>query len=241
MISKVLVIIPAFNESGAIERTVSEVRGAVLEGFSVDALVVDDGSSDDTAARAKAAGARVVRLPFNLGIGAAVQTGYRYASEHGYDIAVQVDGDGQHDTLYLKDVVRPVAEGLADMSIGSRFLAGKEGFRSSVIRRFGINFFSFLIRLLTGLTIKDTTSGFRACGRRLIGVFAFYYPHDYPEPEAIVVARRLGCSVIEVPVVMRSRSSGASSIAFLKPVYYMLKVSGAILLHTLKDRKVYEP
>jgi len=238
---RILVIIPAFNESGAIGRTVRDVRSAGPEGFSVDVLVVDDGSSDDTAARAKAAGALVARLPFNLGIGGAVQTGYRYAFAHGYDIAVQVDGDGQHDTLYLKDVVRPVADGRADMAIGSRFLAGKEGFRSSAIRRWGIRTFSFLIRLLTGLTVKDTTSGFRACGRRLIGVFASYYPHDYPEPEAIVVARRLGCSVAEVPVVMRPRSSGASSIVFLKPVYYMLKVSGAILLHTLKDRKVYEP
>ena len=241
IIPRVLVIIPAFNESGAIVRTVRDVLAAGTPGLPVDALVVDDGSSDDTAARAKMAGALVVRLPFNLGIGGAVQTGYRYAWAHGYDIAVQVDGDGQHDTLYLKDVVGPVADGRVDMCIGSRFLAGKEGFRSSVLRRSGIRFFSFLIRLLTGLTIQDTTSGFRACGRRLIGVFASYYPHDYPEPEAIVVARRLGCSVVEVPVVMRPRSSGASSIAFLKPVYYMLKVSGAILLHTLKDRKVYAP
>lgn len=241
MIKKTLVIIPALNESGAIDRTVREVRSAALEGFSVDVLVVDDGSSDDTAVRARAAGALVVSLPFNLGIGAAVQTGYRYALAHGYDLAVQVDGDGQHDTLYLKDVLAPVVDGRADMSIGSRFLAGKDGFRSSAIRRFGIKFFAFLIRLLTGLAIKDTTSGFRACGRRLIEVFAFYYPHDYPEPEAIVVARRLGCSVVEVSVVMRARSTGTSSIAFLKPVYYMLKVSGAILLHTLKDRKVYQP
>ena len=241
MTPRLLFIIPAFNESGAIERTVRDVRAAGLEGFSVDVLVVDDGSSDDTAGRAKAAGAWVVRLPFNLGIGGAVQTGYRYASVHGYDIAVQVDGDGQHDTLYLKDLVCPVAEGRADMCIGSRFIDENAGFRSSAIRRFGIKFFTFLIRLLTGLTIKDTTSGFRACGRRLIGVFASYYPHDYPEPEAIVVARRLGCSVAEVPVVMRARSSGSSSIVLLKPFYYMLKVSGAILLHTLKDRKVYEP
>ena len=238
---KLLVIIPALNESGAIARTVRDVRAVELEGFSLDILVVDDGSSDDTAVSAGAAGALVVRLPFNLGIGAAVQTGYRYAAAYGYDAAVQVDGDGQHDALYLKDLLCPIAEGRADMAIGSRFLAGKEGFRSSAARRFGIRFFAFLIRLLTGLTIRDTTSGFRACGRRLIKVFASYYPHDYPEPEAIVVARRLGCAVAEVPVVMRSRASGTSSIAFLKPVYYMLKVSGAILLHTLKDRKVYEP
>jgi glycosyltransferase involved in cell wall biosynthesis len=241
MTSRVLVIIPAFNESGAIERTVGDVRAACVPGVSVDVLVVDDGSADDTAWRARAAGALVVRLPLNLGIGGAVQTGYRYAQTHGYDIAVQVDGDGQHDAVYLKDVIGPVRSGDADMCIGSRFIVGKEGFRSSWIRRSGIKFFSFLIRLLTGLTVKDTTSGFRSCGRRLIEVFASYYPHDYPEPEAIVVARRLGCVVAEVPVVMRPRSSGVSSIAFLKPVYYMLKVSGAILLHTLKDRKVYEP
>jgi glycosyltransferase involved in cell wall biosynthesis len=240
MTLKTLVIIPAFNESAAIEETVREVRGVCVHGFAIDVLVVDDGSGDDTARRAQALGVRVVRLPFNVGIGAAVQTGYRYAVAHGYDIAVQVDGDGQHDALYLKDVIMPVADGRVDMCIGSRFLTETEGFRSSALRRFGIRFFSFLIRLLTGLTIKDTTSGFRACGRRLMRVFAFYYPHDYPEPEAIVVARRLGCSVVEVPVVMRSRATGASSIAFLKPLYYMLKVSGAILLHTLKHRKVYE-
>ncbi len=240
MALKVLVIIPAFNESGAIAQTVQEVRSAPVQGISVDVLVVDDGSLDDTAVRASAAGAFVVRLPFNLGIGGAVQTGYRYALMANYDIAVQVDGDGQHDALYLNHVVGPVIDGHADMCIGSRFLDGSEGFRSSAARRFGIGFFSFLIRLLTGLTIRDTTSGFRACGRRLIKVFASYYPHDYPEPEAIVVARRLGCSVMEVPVVMRPRACGVSSIAFLKPLYYMLKVSGAILLHTLKDRKVYE-
>ena len=244
---RLLVIIPAFNESAAIGRTVAEVRAAGLHGLSVqdglslDILVVDDGSSDDTAHRAREAGAMVVRLPFNLGIGGAVQTGYRYAAGRGYDIAVQVDGDGQHDARYLQEVLRPVMEGRADMSVGSRFLGAKEGFRSSAARRFGIRFFSFLIRLLTGLTVRDTTSGFRACGRRLIAVFAAYYPHDYPEPEAIVVARRLGCSVTEVPVVMRPRSSGSSSIALLRPLHYMLKVSGAILLHTLKDRKVYAP
>lgn len=240
MTYKILVIIPAFNESGAIGRTVGEVRAVAVPGASLDVLVVDDGSRDDTARRAAAAGALVAHMPFNLGIGAAVQTGYRYASVNGYDVAVQVDGDGQHDTRYLNDVLRPVMDGRADLSIGSRFLAGKTGFRSSAVRRFGIKFFSFLIRFLTGLTVRDTTSGFRACGRRLIDVFAFYYPHDYPEPESIVVARRLGCSVVEVPVIMRSRSSGVTSISFLKPVYYMFKVSGAILLHTLKHRKVYE-
>ena len=240
MTPRVLIIIPALNESGAIERTIREVLSLRLPDVCLDVLVVDDGSSDDTAVRARVAGAEVVCMPFNLGIGGAVQTGYRYAHTGGYDIAVQIDGDGQHDPSYLKDVILPVMEGRADMCIGSRFLMSNEGFRSSLLRRIGINFFSFLIRLLTGLTIKDTTSGFRSCGRRLIGIFASYYPHDYPEPEAIVVARRIGCSVTEVPVIMRARSSGASSISFLKPIYYMIKVSGAILLHTLKERKVYE-
>ncbi|MBF0330551.1 MAG: glycosyltransferase family 2 protein [Candidatus Omnitrophica bacterium] len=235
---RVLVIIPAFNESGAI---INITREVIACGVQADVLVIDDGSVDDTAARAKSAGALVVRLPFNLGIGGAVQAGYRYAKANGYDIAVQVDGDGQHDPAYLKHVILPVLAGSADMAIGSRFIDGKSGFRSSAIRRVGIRFFSFLIRLLSGVNVTDPTSGFRACGRRLIDVFAAYYPQDYPEPEAVVVARRLHCRVTEVSVVMRARTSGASSISFVKSFYYMIKVSSAILLHTLKDRKVYQP
>jgi glycosyltransferase involved in cell wall biosynthesis len=238
MSAKVLVIIPAFNEAGAIAKTVREVFAS---GVALDVLVVDDGSLDDTALRARQEGALVVRLPFNLGIGGAVQTGYRYAKAHGYDVAVQVDGDGQHDPKYLSAVISPVVGGSADMVIGSRFMEGSHGFRSSAARRLGIGFFSFLIRLLTGVVVTDPTSGFRACGRRLIDVFAGFYPQDYPEPEAIVVAQRLGYKVREVPVAMRARETGVSSISFLKPVYYMIKVSGAILLHTLKDRKVYRP
>ncbi len=238
MTPKVLVIIPAFNEAGSIGAIVGEV---LAQPVPVHVLVIDDGSSDDTFARATAAGADAVRLPFNLGIGGAVQTGYRYALAHGYDIAIQVDGDAQHDPVFLLDVVRPVAEGRADMSVGSRFMAGNQGFRSSAFRRVGIRFLSVLISFLTGRTVTDPTSGFRACGKRFISVFATYYPSDFPEPEAAMVVHRLGGSHIEVPVVMRSRTSGISSISFLKPFYYMLKVSGAILLHTLKNRKVYEP
>ncbi len=235
---KVLVIIPAFNESGSIARVVHEVLAQPID---VQVLVIDDGSSDDTALHARMAGASVVRLPFNLGIGGAVQTGYRYAFLKGYDVAVQVDGDGQHDAAYLEEIVRCVAEGCADMAIGSRFLEGKKGFRSSNVRRVGIRFLGFLIRCVTGVDIKDSTSGFRACGRKLIEVFAAYYPHDYPEPESIVVAWRMGCRLTEVPVIMRARVSGKSSISLRKSFYYMLKVSGAILLHTFKDRKVYTP
>ena len=235
---KVLVIIPAFNEAGAIERTVSEVLAC---GVPVAVIVVDDGSSDDTFQRAAGTGVLVLRLPFNLGIGGAVQAGYRYAKAHDFDIAVQIDGDGQHDPAFLRQVIAPVAAGTADMVVGSRFLDGRKGFRSSVIRRVGIRFFTFLIRLLTGIVITDPTSGFRACGRKLIDVFAAYYPQDYPEPEAVVVARRLHARVCEVPVLMRARVSGTSSISFFRSFYYMFKVSGAILLHTLKARKVYQP
>lgn len=238
MTPKILVIVPAYNESGSIARTVREITAQPL---GVVALVIDDGSRDNTAEEARKAGAKVVRLPFNLGIGGAVQTGYRYALKNGFDIAVQIDGDGQHDPSYLAALLKPVIAGDADMAIGSRFLAEKAGFQSSFTRRIGIGFFRGLIRFLTGFYPSDPTSGFRACNRKLIAVFANYYPADFPEPEAIVVARRLGAGVCDVPVVMRARQAGKSSIGKLKSPYYMIKVTGAILLHMLKDRKVYGP
>ncbi|MEI6438243.1 MAG: glycosyltransferase family 2 protein [Candidatus Omnitrophota bacterium] len=233
---KVLAIIPAYNEAGNIERVVREVL-ALPQG--VVPLVVNDGSSDDTAGCAARAGARVISLPFNLGIGGAVQAGYRYAESYGFDMAIQVDGDGQHDVSFLPAVIAPLLEGRADMVIGSRFLSTEGGFRSSLTRRVGISFFRVLIRLLTGFQTTDPTAGFRACGRRLIRLYAGYYPVDFPEPEAIVVARRLGARLLEVPVTMRPRLSGKSSIGKLKSPYYMIKVTAAILLHMLKDRKVY--
>ena len=235
---RILAIIPAYNESGNIARTVREVLAQPL---GVVPLVIDDGSRDDTSGEALRAGAQVVQLPFNLGIGGAVQTGYRYALEHDFDIAVQIDGDGQHDAVYLSALIQPVIEGTADISIGSRFSGGKAGFQSSVARRIGIGFFRGLIRFLTGFHPTDPTSGFRACNRRLIAVFAEYYPSDFPEPEAIVVARRLGARLCDVPVIMRERQEGKSSIGKLKSPYYMIKVTAAILLHMLKDRKVYGP
>lgn len=238
MITRILAIIPAYNEAGSIGRTVREIL-AVQAGLVP--LVIDDGSGDDTRGEALRAGASVISLPFNLGIGGAVQTGYRYALEHGFDIAVQIDGDGQHDPAYLDVLLRPVIGGDADMSIGSRFLGGKEGFRSSFTRRIGIGFFRGLIRCLTGFEPTDPTSGFRACNKRLIALFSGYYPSDFPEPEAVVVARRIGARILDVPVVMRPREAGKSSIGKLKSPYYMIKVTGAILLHMLKDRKVYGP
>jgi hypothetical protein len=202
---------------------------------------VSDGSTDDTVGVAARAGAHVLDLPFNLGIGGAVQAGYRYADERGFDIAVQVDGDGQHDVACLPALIRAVEEGRADMVIGSRFLSVENNFHSTFARRAGISFFRVLIRLLTGFATTDPTSGFRACGSSLIKVYARYYPGDFPEPEAIVVASRMGARLMEAPVVMRARMAGKSSIGKLKSPYYMIKVTVAILLHMLKDRKVYGP
>ncbi len=238
MTKKILAIIPAYNESANIEKVVREIKAA---GLGIVPLVVDDGSTDDTPAKARRAGAEVVSLPFNLGIGGAVQTGYRWADENGFEVAVQVDGDGQHDTVFLPKLISPVIEGKADLCVGSRFAEPADGFRSSRLRRVGIRFFVALIRLLTGLSCSDPTSGFRAVNRKLIRVFAANYPHDFPEPEAIVIARRLGAHIVEVPVVMRPRSSGKSTIGKLKSPYYMVKVTGAIMLDMFKDRKVFGP
>ncbi len=231
---KILVIIPAYNESGNIQRTIQEVLAL---SFGVTALVIDDGSLDATAAVAKKAGARVISLPFNLGIGGAVQTGFQYALKAGFTIAVQVDGDGQHDVSCLKNLLEPVVEKKADMTIGSRFIPPYVGYRSSFVRRIGINFFARLISFLTGCKVTDPTSGFRAFNFKLIKAFAAHYPHDFPEPEAIVVAKRLRTEVLEVPVKMRKREHGDSSIRYLRTLYYMIKVTFAILLDMLKQKE----
>jgi glycosyltransferase involved in cell wall biosynthesis len=231
---KILIIIPAFNEEGNIAKTIKEIR-SLAEAFTI--LVVNDGSKDRTAQLAREAGANVISLPYNLGIGGAVQTGFKYAREHQFDIAVQVDGDGQHDVAYLKNILEPIFRNEADMTIGSRFLPPYLGYRSSFVRRIGINFFAHLISLLTLYKVTDPTSGFRAYNRSMINVFAAYYPSDFPEPEAIVVAGRYRARVQEVPVEMRKRISGNSSIRYMKTLYYMVKVTLAILLDKLKQRK----
>lgn len=228
--SKVLIIIPAYNEAGNIGKTIADIR---LNTTDVDILVVDDGSKDSTADEARKAGVKVVSLPFNLGIGGAVQTGFQYAYRYDYDIAVQIDADGQHDASFLNTILTPIIEDKADMSIGSRFIEQTGGFRSTFSRRLGIGFFTHLINSLTGIKITDPTSGFRAHNKKLIDVFANYYPHDFPEPEAIVVAKRLKARISEVAVVMRPRQGGSSSIKSFKSFYYMLKVTLAILLHMI--------
>ncbi len=228
----ILVIVPAFNERGNIGRTVREIR---LLHKGVDVLVIDDGSRDTTAKEAVAAGGMVVSLPFNLGIGAAVQTGFQYAKQHHYAFAVQIDGDGQHDPAFLDKILDPLRRDEADMVVGSRFLE-KIGFQSSFSRRVGINFFVHLINVLTGVKINDPTSGFRAYNQKMIGLFSEYYPHDFPEPEAIVVAQQAHARILEVPVVMRAREAGSSSIRYFKTSYYMVKVTLAILLHMIRQK-----
>jgi len=233
-VKKILCIVPAFNECGNIGRTVEEIRKFTKD---VDILVINDGSSDETAQEAFRAGCMVVSLPFNLGIGAAVQTGFQYAQRHQYDIAVQIDGDGQHDASFLDKIVEPIRRDEADMVVGSRFLDKSVGYQSSFSRRMGIGFFVHLINLLTGVKVNDPTSGFRAYNKKMIALFSEYYPHDFPEPEAIVVTQQAGGRIVELPVVMRAREAGSSSIRYFKTLYYMVKVTLAILLHMIRQRR----
>lgn len=234
---RILAIVPAYNESGNIQRTIEEIKKAVPP---LDIVVINDCSGDTTAVEAKSAGGKVISLPLNLGIGGAVQTGFQFARKYQYDFAVQIDGDGQHDTRYLAALLKPVLNNEADVAIGSRFQKPFLGYQSSFVRRIGIHFFARLISFLTRYQITDPTSGFRAFNRKAIKVFAENYPQDFPEPESIVAANRLGMRVVEVPVEMRKRVAGQSSIRYLRTLYYMIKVTLAILLAMLKKRKVFE-
>lgn len=227
---KVLIVIPAYNEADNILNT---VRGVVEHGY--DYIVVNDGSRDATLDVCRSNGLNVLDLPMNLGIGGAVQAGHKYAQRFGYDIDIQLDGDGQHDPAYLDALVCEVASG-ADLVIGSRFLEKTDGFQSTFMRRVGIAWLSAMLKLCTGRRVSDPTSGFRACGRRAIDLFCASYPVDYPEPESIAVAIKSGLSVKEVSVEMRERQGGTSSIGGLSSVYYMLKVSLAILIASVSRR-----
>jgi len=228
---KLLLIIPAFNEEANIKKTVAMVQKS---GF--DYIVINDGSSDGTKAICEELGINVINLPINLGIGGAVQTGYRYASEKGYKYAVQIDGDGQHDADFLGKMMSYMQENKSDMVIGSRFIE-KVGFQSTSLRRIGIKWFSWLIHLLTGQKITDPTSGLRLCGKRAIDLFAHDYPRDYPEPETEVNLLKRGMRIVEIPVVMKDRKGGHSSISFKKSVYYMIKVTLSILIVGTKNYK----
>jgi len=227
---KVLVIIPAYNEEVAVGNVVEEVKNCLTQ---VDILVVNDGSTDLTYEKAKEKGVLVLDLPFNLGIGGAMQAGYQYAYEKGYDIAIQVDADGQHDPKEIAKLLKALEEKKMDVAMGSRFLGPSE-FKSSLMRRIGIFIFSRVISMIVGQKITDPTSGFRAVNRKAIQLFASNYPQDYPEPEAVVLVHQCRLKMEEVPVGMSERHSGESSITKIRSVYYMVKVLLAVFVDCFK-------
>jgi glycosyltransferase involved in cell wall biosynthesis len=231
----VLAVVPAHNEAGAIGGVVDEIR-AFDPGY--DVVVVDDGSTDATSAIAAAHGAAVVTLPFNLGIGGAVQTGFKYALEQGYELAVRLDGDGQHDPAELPRLLAPVQAGEADIVTGSRFADGNRSYRPPLARRIGITWFAKLVSVLTRQRVTDTTSGFQALNRKGIALFAGDYPNDYPEVEATVLVFKHRLRLQEVPVRMREREHGESSITFLRSVYYVFKVTLALVIAMLRKSTV---
>ena len=238
--SRYLAIVPAFNEGEIIARIVEEIRRCAPD---FDVLVVDDGSRDRTAAEAAAARAKALRLPFNVGIGGAMQSGYLYALEWGYEVAVQVDGDGQHDPRCIHDLLRHLqGDPTLNMVTGSRFLARERGgHRSTVSRRAGIGIFARVVSLVTGQRVSDPTSGFRMVDRVGIELFATDYPHDYPEVEAILLLHAHRLRSREIPVSMRPRTTGVSSISSAQPVYYMVKVLLAIFVSLFRGRPEVGP
>jgi hypothetical protein len=225
-----LIIIPVYNEAESIGPLIRDLK---REGQS-EILVVNDGSTDATEEIVRRSGVSCVSLPINLGIGGAVQTGFRYARENHYDMVLQVDGDGQHDPRCLKDLIRPQLDGQADVVIGSRFV-NKTGFKSKVHRRLGIRFLQFLTHLLAGQPITDSTSGFRSYNSEAVAFLAENYAVDFPEPEAIISMVKKGFRLLEVPVVMRNREAGRSSISGWKSVYYLYKVVISMVIEAFRS------
>lgn len=226
---KVLIVIPAYNEEENIQTVINEVFET---NDMVDVVVINDGSKDETLEKAKKTKAKVIDLPNNLGIGGAVQTGMLYAKKNQYDIAVQLDGDGQHDPKYISQMVQKVEEGY-DMVIGSRFVQ-KTGYQQTFFRMLGINITSLLIKQITGVKIHDTTSGFRAVNKEIIEEFARQYPYDYPEPETNMKMILRKKKILEMPVEMRKRMAGKSFITPVKSVKYMVKVTLSLMMAKLK-------
>lgn len=225
---RVLIVIPAFNEASNIESLIHEIQSTQFS-FLYDCVVVNDGSGDETVAIVEALGTKVLDLPYNIGIGGAVQTGFLYALERGFDYAVQVDGDGQHPPAEISNLYNEIHGKNLDMVIGSRFL-GSGGFKSSVMRRKGISYFSYLLKVLSKLNIRDTTSGFRIYSKPAFSFLATEYPDDYPEPESLLSLSSSGFTINEIEVSMRERQGGVSSITNSGSIYYMIKVSIAMFL-----------
>jgi glycosyltransferase involved in cell wall biosynthesis len=226
---RVLVAIPAYGEEKSIGGIVSSIRRTL----PYDIVVVNDGSSDGTSAAARDAGAVTLDLPCNLGIGGALQTAYLFARVHGYDALMRIDADGQHETEDIPRVLEPVLRGQTDAAIGSRFL-GRDEYRVSIPRIFGIRFFRWLVRWNTGYRVTDPTSGFFAINRRLIEFYARHYPSDYPEVDAYIIMHRLKARTMEVPVRMYERTEGKSSITMYRAVYYMVKVTLSFLINRIR-------
>ncbi|MBX7151256.1 glycosyltransferase family 2 protein [bacterium] len=236
--ARLLIIIPAFNEEKNIDRVIERVRNVgpqLPAGVSMDIAVINDGSKDRTKEVAEKTGAMVLDLPFNVGIGATVQTGFKYAAENHYDMAVQVDGDGQHDPQFLPALIEPVLNGNADMVIGSRFI-DNQGFQSTFIRRLGIRIFYAVNSLIIRQKITDNTSGFRAYSAKAIQLLADEYPSDYPEPESVIILGLRKFRILEIPVVMKEREGGRSSITLFRSLYYMIKVLLAIFINIFKKQ-----
>ncbi len=231
---KRLVIIPAFNEAASIERTVEDI---IHNAPTFDYIVVNDRSYDDTEEILRRKKYNHINLPVNLGIGGAVQAGYLYALRYGYDLAIQVDGDGQHDAHFVTKMADTMENHGVDMLIGSRFL-DNNGFQSTGARRIGIKFFTWLIKLLTGKKVTDPTSGMRMVDRKIIEIFAYDYPKDYPEPETCVEILRRGMKLEEIPVEMRERQGGQSSISFNRAIYYMFKVTMGCIFTAIGNKRV---
>ncbi|HXF60006.1 MAG TPA: glycosyltransferase family 2 protein [Caldilineaceae bacterium] len=229
---KLLIIIPAYNEQGAIYQVVNGVRQATPE---ADVLVIDDGSVDNTALEAEAAGALVLQHPFNLGIGGAVQTGLKFAREHAYDYVIRLDGDGQHNAEEILLLINVLRSQKADMVIGSRFLETRQDWHIPWARRLGISFFGWAVSLLIGNRATDTTSGFCGMNRRAVEVLAAYLPQDYPDVESRVIIHKAGLRQVELPVHMRARMAGVSSINAWRSIYYACKVTLAMVTSALKD------
>ena len=234
---KVLVIIPAYNESENIVNTINDIKkNCQNKTYQLDYIIINDGSTDKTKEICAENNFNVINLVNNLGIGGAVQTGYIYADKNDYDIAIQFDGDSQHDASYINDLVMPIINGDVKMTIGSRYIDNLSEFKSTKIRQLGIKILSMVLKLTTKEKIYDVTSGFRAVDRDIIKLFASDYPNDYPEPETIVKVIKNGYEVKEIPVKMRERKYGKSSITPIKSIYYMAKVTYAMIVRSIIER-----